>query len=210
MSGLQQKGGPTDESGAGPADDPRRRPWDDEEDPRRTLLTALGAMAGVALLVGLAIGVVAVVGLKVAGVGAGADTGIDSAPASLYIPDYQPTASASDDLELPGTPANESPSPSLAEESASPAQAITLNASPLKVAAGGRIDFTGVYGGGEGRTLQIQRKEAGVWTDFPVDATVRGGIFSTWIMTSRTGETKFRVVDTSDQKASNVVTVQIG
>ena len=45
--------------------------------------------------------------------------------------------------------------------------------------------------------------------DFPVTATVRGGVFSTWILTSRTGESPFRVFDTTANRASNVV-VTIG
>ena len=87
---------------------------------------------------------------------------------------------------------------------------ITLFVAPQNVSPGERINFNGVYTDGEGARLQVQRKEGGAWVDFPVEATVRGGSFETWIQTSRTGVTKFRVFDAAADRASNVVTVTIG
>jgi hypothetical protein len=78
------------------------------------------------------------------------------------------------------------------------------------VAPGERINFNGVYVDGEGVALQIQRKEDGTWVDFPVTATVRGGVFSTWIQTTRTGESPFRVLDVQANRASNAVVVTVG
>jgi hypothetical protein len=40
--------------------------------------------------------------------------------------------------------------------------------------------------------------------------SVSGGVFSTYIMTSRTGEARLRVYDKALQKASNAVRVTIG
>jgi hypothetical protein len=185
----------------------------DDESPRRALVTALAAMAGVAVIVGLAVGAVAVVVFHYAGVDGSAASA--EAPQSLFIPKYQPTPSATgnDGLHLPNY--SPSPSPSFGEqqpsESPSPRQnRITLFVAPQRVSAGERINFNGVYGAGEGKALQVQRLEAGQWTDFPVNATVRGGVFDTWIQTSRTGRAVFRVYDAQADRASNRVVVQIG
>ena len=81
---------------------------------------------------------------------------------------------------------------------------------PQQVGAGERINFNGVYVDGEGASLQIQRRENGTWTDFPVTANVQGGSFETWIQTSRTGEQVFRVYDDAEERGSNTVTVTVG
>ena len=183
-----------------------------DESPRRALLTALAAMAGVAVIVGLAVGAVAVVVFRYAGVDSSA-AGAEGAPQSLFIPKYQPTKTAGDNdgLHLPSYSA--SPTPSLEEPSATPSprqNRITLFVAPQRVSPGERINFNGVYGAGEGRSLQVQRLEGGQWTDFPVSAAVRGGVFDTWIQTSRTGRAVFRVYDKQADRASNRVLVQIG
>ena len=61
-----------------------------------------------------------------------------------------------------------------------------------------------------GVRLQVQRFEGGGWTDFPVSARVSGGQFNTYITTSRSGATRFRVFDQAAGKPSNPVRVQIG
>jgi len=184
----------------------------DDDSPRRALLTALAAMAGVAVIVGLAVGVVAVVVFHYAGVD-GSAASAEGAPESLFIPKYQPTKSAggNDGLRLPSYSASPTPSFQAPSTTPSPRQnRITLFVAPQRVSAGERINFNGVYGGGEGRNLQVQRLEGGQWTDFPVSAAVRGGVFDTWIQTSRTGRAVFRVYDAQAHRASNRVLVQIG
>jgi hypothetical protein len=181
----------------------------DDECPGRALLTAVLAMVGVAVLVGLAVGVVAVTAVHMSGLEPASGTA-KGPPQTLYMPKYHPTKAAGDGLGLP----SQSPTPSLSlspSGSASPtATGIRLFDAPQKVKAGGRINFNGVYNGGEGVALQIQRKQGGTWTDFPVTATVRGGSFETWIQTTQTGLGRFRVFDKKANLASNVVTVQIG
>jgi hypothetical protein len=166
-------------------------------------------MAGVALLVGLAVGAAAMTVVKVTGIG---DSGSGSAASrpSLYMPKYHPTRSAAES----GLP---SPRPSATKEHRAPkptakpqTDRITLFAAPQKVAPGARINLNGVYVDGEGVALQIQRKDAGVWNDFPVKATVRGGAFDTWIATTHTGRNTFRVYDVQANRASNVVVVTVG
>jgi hypothetical protein len=184
---------------------------DPDESPARTLLFAVAAMAGVALLVGLAIGGVVLAAVGTSDVGE-SETVADEAPQSMMIPEYSPTKSADDDWNLPSVEQSPTPKVDLGDEEEAQGRRnrITLFVAPQRVGAGERINFNGVYRGGEGATLQIQRRESGTWSDFPVSATVRGGSFSTWIETSRTGESQFRVFDPSLEKASNVVTVTIG
>ena len=182
----------------------------DDESPGRALLLALAAMAGVALLVGLAIGGAAVSVMNVAGVGDSEGTSTSGeGEETLVLPRYKPTETVESDLGLP-TPSS-SESASEPTESATPrTDRIKLFAAPQSVGPGERINFNGVYVDGEGVELQIQRKEGATWVDFPVTATVRGGVFSTWIQTSRTGESPFRVFDATANRASNVVTITVG
>ena len=59
-----------------------------------------------------------------------------------------------------------------------------------KVRPGEPIDLTGVYPGGEGAVLRVQRLEDGAWVDFAdgsVEATVSNETFSTYVVTERTG-----------------------
>ncbi len=192
-------------------------PKDHDDEPGRALAQAAVAMIAVALLVGAAVGFALLTAARIGGLSsednAAADPEDDS-PASLYMPAYQPTEDVGSGLDLPEVTDSPSALPSSgAEESTKPKQkqkGITLFVAPQQVGPGERINFNGVYEGQEGATLQVQRREGGSWSDFPVTASVRGGSFETWIQTSRSGKTKFRVFDEAADKASNVVTVQIG
>lgn len=181
-----------------------------DDDPGHALVTALAAMAGVALLVGLAIGGVLLGVVRVSGV-EDARAAEEQAPQSLFIPKYEPTKSVPEDLGLPSISPSKKPSGKSPSESPSPkSDKITLFVAPQAVSPGERINFNGVYVDGEGVSLQIQRKEGGAWTDFPVLAAVRGGAFETWIQTSHTGRQLFRVFDVEANRASNQVVVTVG
>jgi hypothetical protein len=183
-------------------------PYEDER-PGRALLTAAAAMLGVALVVGLIIGGVAVVALRdvVGGSSQAAESGDED---QLVVPRYEPTKGPADDPQIPGIKRPEKPDD--LKQTKEPTKAkVTLFAAPQSVSPGERINFNGVYvDGREGTSLQIQRRENDTWTDFPVDATVRGGSFETWIQTSRTGKQVFRVYDAGADRASNTVTVTVG
>ncbi len=72
------------------------------------------------------------------------------------------------------------------------------------------IYLTGVYPGGEGAVVQVQRLENGKWEDFAtVDAVVSGETFSTYVQTAQIGVNKFRVRDTDGPEVSNEVRVQV-
>jgi hypothetical protein len=188
---------------------------DYDDRPGRALAHALVAMVAMAVLVGGAVGLALVAATQMGGIGTGsAAAGTQTGePATLYMPPYKPTEDSGDEWNLPDPSAAPPSLPGAAEftAKAKPKRSgITLFVAPQQVSSGQRINFNGVYNGADGATLQVQRREGGSWSDFPVTASVRGGSFETWIQTSRTGSTKFRVFDTSADKASNVVTVRIG
>src|SRR4051812_1203633 len=186
----------------------------DDEDPPgwgRQLLVVTGVLAAVALAIG---GVVSLIAL-----GAAKVTGLDStrsqasARPSLYIPSGQPTVGLD---QFPAPTAKSTPSASSeASATATPTpekkdDKITLQAFPQQVSSGQRINLTGIYRGGEGARLQVERFEAGRWADFPVGASVSGGQFTTYVTTSRTGEQRFRVIDPLSDARSNPVQVTVG
>jgi hypothetical protein len=185
---------------------------DNEDQPWASqLLVTFGVMLVVALIVGAILGIIALAGSNAVGMGSvvAGDTG---AP-SLYFPTGSPTTKLE---ESPG-PILTSASPSTGTtapppSSTQPAQvrSISLQAYPAHVRPGERINLSGTYPGHEGATLQIQRLEAGVWRDFPVDTHVSGGLFATYIITSRTGMTKLRMLDKANGAKSNTASVNIG
>lgn len=184
---------------------------DDDSSGSRPVLTGLAALALVSLLVGGLVSAIALGAAKMSGLGGAAAGGPTQAP-SLYIPEGRPTTTPEafpdpSDYEPPSP--SESSSPSDPPTSAARSRAITLQVFPTRVSPGERINFTGVYPTGEGAVLQVQRFENG-WTDFPVSANVSGGLYNTFILTSRTGKARFRVVDHALDRASNAVTVTIG
>jgi hypothetical protein len=182
---------------------------DDEAPWSRTLLTGLGALAAVSLLVGGVVGAVAFGAAKLTGLGENA--GGPSEEPSLYIPSGEPSTSPEaypDPPEVTEPTPTAEPTPTPEPSPSKPPREISLQGYPATVSPGERINLTGVFATGEGATLQVQRFEGG-WTDFPVTATVRGGTFTTYVMTSRPGLTRFRVVDTATGRASNPVRITI-
>ena len=184
------------------------------EPTERPVLSGILALVGVALVVGLLAGVTALAGTKVLGLGGGdggSSGGDASSGASLYLPDPVPTDDPSGPLMTldPNVP-TESATAAGEPTSSAPAAGIDLTAGQTQVTAMQQIDLTGTYPAGEGAILQVQRFEDGAWTDFPVTVSVSGRTFATYVMTSRTGENKFRVVDTDTGTASNEVAVTVG
>ena len=152
-------------------------------------------LVAVALVIG---GVVSVVAL-----GAAKVTGLDRAHASatarpsLYFPSDDPTTTPE---TVPGpervrravTPAEQSSRRARNRRrrpTRSPCRRSRSRSPPNE-----RINLTGVYQGGEGARLQVQRFENG-WVDFPVSTSVSGGSFTTYIYTGRSGANRFRVID---------------
>ena len=184
----------------------------DESDRTRPVLMGLGALVVISLLVGGVMSVVALGAAKISGIEQSSAGGPTQAP-SLYMPTGEPTTTPDsyvDPSDFPQpTPAESETITESAEPSSSArSRSITLQAFPSEVSPGERINLTGVYPTGEGAVLQVQRFEAG-WTDFGVDANVSGGLYNTYILTSRVGEAKIRVIDHALNRASNPVTVTV-
>jgi hypothetical protein len=186
------------------------RPEDEDAPWTRQLLVGTGVLVAVALVIGGVVSVIALGAAKVSGIDS-AGSG-PSSPASLYIPSDRPTTRPETypDPAAPSGSASTGPSPS---QSPTPkkkkARAISLQAFPGKVRANQRINLTGVYKGGEGARLQVQRFDGG-WTDFPVSTSVSGGLFHTYIFSGRSGMNRFRMVDKATGRHSNAVRVRIG
>ena len=73
-----------------------------------------------------------------------------------------------------------------------------------------QFNLTGVYPGGEGAILTVQRFQDGSWQDFPATGSVSGEAFQIPVQTSQPAVNRFRVVDSDSGLASNEVRVRIG
>jgi hypothetical protein len=178
------------------------------------VLTGLIALVGVALVVGLVLGGAALGAVSVLGLGGG-DGGDGSASdrQSFHLPKPKPTDEPTEPLITLAPDESSSGSaeePSETASSEAPEDEISLSAGQTSVSPMQQIDLTGVYTGGEGAILQVQRFADGQWVDFPVTASVSNETFSTYIQTGQLGENRFRMVDTSTGLESNEVTVTIG
>jgi hypothetical protein len=170
------------------------------------IAAGLVALIAVGLAVGLLLGVITLAVSNMAGLGNGRDSKAAGRGPSLYLPNPVPTTSSA------GSPVGTSTSqaPPAHRPKKKPAKSITLQAGAPTVASMQRIDLSGVYQGGEGAVLQVQRLGAGSkWEDFPVTAAVSGQTFSTYVQTGRAGVQKFRVRDTDSGLVSNVVSVTV-
>lgn len=186
-----------------------------DQDDKHPILAGLVALVAVAVAVGLVLGVVTLAATHVLGIG-GKSSAAASSGASLYLPTPSPTDTPSDPLVTlsvdPSETAQPSETPSASTKSAKPDKKITLQSSQVQAAPMQLFDLTGVYPGGEGAILRLQRKTAGSgWEDFGIpDVAVSGGQFATQVQTGRTGAQKFRMKDIDSGALSNVVTVTIG
>lgn len=177
-----------------------------QDEQRRAILGAVLKVVGVAVAVGLVIGLAAFVMVKALGFSdstpaAHAATGGSASPSAL------PTVALSEPGSAdPTVAASPTATPTKPKK-----KGIQLAASPGSVPPGGRINLTGRYDGQDSVSLQVQRKEAGTWTSFAgVQAQVRVGTFATYVLTSHQGENIFRVLDPTTGRSSNAVTVTVG
>jgi hypothetical protein len=183
----------------------------------RPVLAGLVALVGVGLAVGLIAGLAALVGVQVLGVGDAGASGRATGDQSLYLPEPQPTKAASGPL------ITLAPEPSKGSDAGGGAgkpdktkkpdkkadKEISLSASQTSVSPMQQLDLTGVYPGGEGAILQVQRFTDGSWTDFPVTVSVSDETFTTYVQTSQAGPNRFRVVDSESGLESNEVRVTV-
>jgi hypothetical protein len=190
---------------------PDREVLDHEEHP---VVAGLVALVGVGLAVGLIAGLAALVGVRVLGVGDTDASADATSNQSLYLPKPERTQAASGPLitlaPQPSPSGKEEKPEKRQEPSKKPKKEISLSASQTSVAPMEQIDLTGIYPGGEGAILQVERFTGGKWTDFPVTVSVSDETFSTYVQTSQAGPNRFRVVDTDTDLVSNEVKVTVG
>ncbi|ABL83865.1 MULTISPECIES: hypothetical protein [unclassified Nocardioides] len=182
-------------------------------DERHPIATGLVALVGVAVVVGLIMGLVVVAGASVLGVGGGGTGAGTGSERSMYLPrpEKTPAATGPEITLAPGasTPVSSGPATE-PTRSKSARKQITLSASVTSAGPMETFDLTGVYPGGEGAILQVQRFTGGSWRDFPVTASVSDETFQTSVATSYSGPNRFRVVDTDTGLESNEIRVTIG
>jgi hypothetical protein len=188
------------------ASDPGR---DDEGHP---VATGLLALIGVGLVVGLMVSGAALAATSLLGLRGDGGTTTTSSDQSLYLPRPSPTDPASGPLVTlrPGPKNDEKDKKPEATEETEPEFTISLSAAQTEVGPMQNIDLTGVYPGGEGAIVQVQRYVSGRWEDFAsVDAVVTNETFATYVQTGQTGVNRFRVKDTSSAEVSNEVRVRV-
>ena len=185
------------------------RPQDSEGHP---VTAGLLALLGVGLAVGLLISGAALAATSMLGLGESDGGGQASSDQSINVPKPVPTDPPSGPLiTLEPKPSSDGDGES--EAAPEPEDAISLSAAVTEVRPGEPIDLSGVYPGGEGATLVVQRLEDGEWVDFAdgdVTASVSNETFSTYVLTERTGLNTWRVRDAKTDEVSNEVRVRIG
>jgi len=193
---------------------------------RHPIAAGVTALVAVAVGAGLIVGIGMFVGVNILGLGG------DGAPdrqatdpdagASLYVPRPKPTKTATGPaITLNASPtgsekagsasASTSPSASETAEEKPAKKEITLQAGAVEAEPMERVDLSGIYPGGEGAILRLERNDGQGWEEFGIpDAPVTGEQFSTVIQSGRVGKHKFRMKDIDTGTYSNVVTVTIG
>ena len=157
---------------------------------------------GVAVAIGLVIGLGAWVLVKAIGL----DTSSSNDTTSGNVQPLNPLPTTA--LPVPSDSASPSGLPTSTPTAVS--TGLYLTASPLMVKPMERINLTGQWPGQDNESLVVQRFENGAWSDFGVQVRVNVGTFSTYVMTGRAGDQRFRVFDPATQTASNEVTVTVG
>lgn len=187
----------------------------DEADDRPVLVGAI-ALVGVSLVIGLIVALVVMGGARVAGLtgGGGGGGGGEGAQPTLSLPAISETEFENQTITL--TPeetegaAEEEEAPAEEETTTEAAEPqITLQISATTASPMERIDVSGVYTGGDGAVLSIQRYTDGTWNDIASNAAVSGELFSTYIALGRPGENRVRAYDDAADLASNEVSITV-
>ena len=176
------------------------------------VIAGLLALLGVGLAVGLLVSGAALAGTSVLGLGESDGGGQASSEQTVFVPRPSPTDPATGPLIT----LEPKPSPTgggRTSKAPEPEDAISLSAAVTEVRPGESIDLSGVYPGGEGAVLVVQRLEDDEWVDFAdgdVTTRVSNETFGTYVITSRPGLNTWRVRDQATDEVSNEVRVQIG
>ena len=180
--------------------------FDDEQSEDDRSAQVRGALLK-AFAVVVVIGVVIALGTTIVVRALGLNEGDSPGPvgAASSVPDKPLPTKA---IPQPGDEKTAEADPAPSPKSGKPGK-IQLAISPVLARPMERVNLTGIYKGADNVGLQVTRFEAGNWQDFGVDATVRVGVYATYVMTGRAGEQRFRMYDPESQEGSNVVLVTI-
>ncbi len=175
------------------------------------MFTGLVALVAVALVIGAVLAVAVLVGTRSLGLGESESaSGGSSAEDSMYLPKPEPTEEESGPLVTLAAEPEPSESDAPAEpKSSKPTTPISLTVGQTEVVPMGQIDLNGVYPGGEGAILQVQRFASGAWSDFGVTASVSNETFQTYVQTGQSGVNRFRMVDSDTGLESNEIKVTV-
>jgi len=176
----------------------------DDHDPRRDITAVLVKVLGVAVVIGLVIGLGAWIMVK--------SLGLDSSGTAADIPgvDQPLTPLPTTALAVPTPSDLPTPDGVVTNPTVAANGSLYLAASPVIVDPMERINLTGQWPGHDNEGLLVQRFEGGKWADFGVQVRVNLGTFDTYVMTGRTGDQRFRVFDPASDTASNDVTITVG
>ncbi len=204
----QQDEQPPKSLGSEDSEEPQGEPIRDSVS--RPVLVGLAALLSVAVAVGLIVAGGVLMVTKVLGLGGDdGSTASSGSSRSLYLPEISDTEAG----EGQGGATDSPPSPDAFSESADaePAQGIKLTADPLEAAVNTQITLMVDYPTGQDAILQVQRKGAAGWEDFPASPLNMSGRphASTWIVSSLTGSFQYRVRDTDSGKTSKPVTITL-
>jgi hypothetical protein len=191
----------------------------DQDQFRSRAIRATLTVVGIAAVIGLVVGGLTAAAVYLTGlVPAEQDTSASSVPdpgqnnenelpTPSLLPTKSPTPEASAAPSEGATPkATTKPTK---KRKPKPARPIRLLASSDSVSSFEQVTLSGRYPGGNGTSLQVQRKEGGSWVQFPTSASVEGGSFSTFVASGQSGPNAFRVLDPSTGRMSNVVVVRV-
>ncbi|MGY2876669.1 hypothetical protein ACVW00_003859 [Marmoricola sp. URHA0025 HA25] len=178
---------------------------DDRRARQQQVYAVVVKIVGVAVAVGLVIGIGAWLMVKALGLDSADSTSLGVAQVDPVTPLPSSALPVPTGSDLP-TPDNTG----LVSPGATVSGDLFLSASPVLVSPSERINLTGRWAGHDNESLLVQRFENGQWADFGVQVRVNLGTFETYVLTSRTGDQRFRVFEPDSQTASNEVTVTVG
>ncbi|MDT9595314.1 hypothetical protein RDV89_19660 [Nocardioides zeae] len=189
----------------------------DEAEDRPVLVGAI-ALVGVSLVIGLIVALVVLGGTRVAGLGGGSGGGGGGSAVepTMTLPPITETELPASTISLvpEDTEGGDESAPAEPSETETTTEAadpsITLQVGSTSAGSMERIDVSGIYTGGDGAVLSIQRLTDGTWNDIASNAAVSNELFSTYIALGRPGENTIRAYDSAAELASNEVVVTIG
>jgi hypothetical protein len=191
----------------------------DQDQFRSRAIRATLTVIGIAAVIGLVVGGLTAAAVYLTGiVPAEPDTSAPSLPdpgqenenelpSPSLLPTKSPTPEASAAPSEGATP--EATTKPTRKPKPKPARPIRLLASSDSVSSFEQVTLSGRYPGGNGTSLQVQRREGGAWVQFPTSASVQGGSFSTFVASGQSGPNAFRVIDPSTGRMSNIVVVRV-